>query len=89
MCIRDSFTVVANEIEVGQSVEVHGDRLLYWWDGRAGFFELATDPGEQDDLYTSLSSTDDPRLDYLWGLLAPHTEAMDAALPDESPSAVD
>jgi len=86
---RPVFASVANDVEVGQSVEIEGDRLIYWWDGRAAFYELGGDAGEQIDLYPTLDEADDPRLDYLWAVLEPHTEAMVSALGDETATPIE
>jgi len=86
---RPVYAGIANEVEVAQSIEIDGNRLIYWWDGRAAFYDLSADPGELIDLYPNLDEAEDPRLDYLWAALAPNTEAMVSALGDETATPIE
>jgi arylsulfatase A-like enzyme len=64
---------------------VQGDRkLMYWWDGRKRFYDLATDPDEENDLYDA----SDPAVIALWEELQPIVEHTDEVWPRLNPTAI-
>lgn len=66
------------------SVDRGNERLIYNWEGRLQFFDLAKDPGENHDELAGMARTDpaDPafpaRALALWNLLWPRVGALDA-----------
>ncbi len=69
------------QVHTLQSVDQGGWRLIYDWEGELGLYDLAADPGEQDNRYAA----DDPTARALWDLLLPRVEALAAMRSDDSP----
>jgi arylsulfatase A-like enzyme len=60
------------------SVTAGDDRLIFSWEqGSLARFDLASDPGELNDVYTPGGARDEA----LWSLLRPHAERASAAAP--------
>ena len=56
-------------------------KLMYWWDGTKRFYDLATDPDEQDDIYDA----SDPDVIALWEELQPVIEHTQEVWPGLRP----
>jgi membrane-anchored protein YejM (alkaline phosphatase superfamily) len=64
---------------------IQGDKkLMYWWNGTKRFYDLSTDPDEQNDLYDS----SDPRVVALWEVIQPIVERTDEVWPGLNPTEV-
>jgi arylsulfatase A-like enzyme len=59
-------------------------KLMYWWDGRKRFYDLAVDPDEENDLYNPSDST----VIALWEKLQPIVEHTDEVWPRLNPTAI-
>ena len=65
-----------------QSIEQSGRRLIYTWEGELSYYDLASDPGEQDDLFVQ----GDPEIRALWRRLRPRVERLDLLYLEVSPT---
>jgi arylsulfatase A-like enzyme len=59
-------------------------KLMYWWDGTKRFYDLATDPEEENDIY----DPSDPDVIALWEELQPVIEHTQDVWPGLRPRAV-
>jgi arylsulfatase A-like enzyme len=85
---RDRVRVVFNYLRgynVPLIAAIQGDKkLMYWWNGTKRFYDLATDPNEETDLYDAA----DTDVIAMWDELQPVIERTDAAWPGLSPQSV-
>jgi arylsulfatase A-like enzyme len=63
-------------------VEQGGEKLIYYWDGRVEFYNLAEDPDEMNDLFDA----DDETVQSLWGLLEERLALFEEVRPDTDPA---
>jgi arylsulfatase A-like enzyme len=64
---------------------IQGDsKLMYWWTGTKRFYDLSSDPEEQNDIY----DPSDPRIIALWDVLQPIVERTDEVWPGLNPTEV-
>jgi arylsulfatase A-like enzyme len=75
----------ASSIKGGEtlnSIDVAGMRLIYRWDGALELYDLAADPGEEDDLY----APGDERAAALWEIMEPRVELIADIYDAEKPT---
>jgi hypothetical protein len=69
---RFSFCYLPGYCDPMMSVVAGDHQLIYRWDGKKVFYDVAVDPDEQNDLY----SRTDPEVQALWGRLQPEIMAV-------------
>jgi len=67
--------------DILQSIEAERRKLIYSWDGRVEYYDLAADPGERVDRF----ELDDPDIIALFEVLRPEIERVDALYPEATP----
>jgi len=97
---RPTFTDDFSGQNSKMSIDRGHERLIYNWEGRLSWFDLAADPGEKHDKLAGMARTDPENAAFpeearaLWSLLEPRVKALDAiyvgitpVLPGKDPTA--
>ena len=97
---RATFTEDFSGQNTKMSVDRGNERLIYNWEGRLSWFDLAADAGEKNDKLAGLARTDPENPSFpaearaLWSLLEPRVKALDEiyvgitpVLPGKDPTA--
>src|SRR4029078_13341492 len=97
---RPTFTDDFSGQNSKMSIDRGNERLIYNWEGRLSWFDLAADPGEKHDKLAGMARTDPENAAFpqearaLWSLLEPRVKALDAiyvgitpVLPGKDPTA--